>query len=110
MSTDAAIAIAFGLIGAIMSLLGILVACLTLRFMILEKCTPPDSIFFITPFFLGLLEQALIWQMSGGSEEKQSLCSGTSISIPSRYLRGMDRGRGIRGWCEVEISLLSKCF
>jgi hypothetical protein len=35
---DAAIAIAFGLIGAILSLVGVLVACLTLRFMMIEKC------------------------------------------------------------------------
>ena len=37
-SSDADIAIAFGLIGAILSLVGVLVACLTLRFMMVEKC------------------------------------------------------------------------
>ncbi|PMD18599.1 hypothetical protein NA56DRAFT_241419 [Hyaloscypha hepaticicola] len=36
-SSDADIAIAFGLIGAILSLVGVLVACLTLRFMMVEK-------------------------------------------------------------------------
>ena len=46
-SPDATIAIVFGLIGVILSLAGVLIACLTLRFMILEKCMLPLSF----PFF-----------------------------------------------------------
>jgi hypothetical protein len=37
-SPDATIAIVFGLIGVILSLAGIIIACLTLRFMMTEKC------------------------------------------------------------------------
>ncbi len=40
-SSDATIAIVFGLIGVILSLAGVIIACLTLRFMIWEKCTLP---------------------------------------------------------------------
>lgn len=36
-SSDAVIAVVFGLVGAILSLVGTIIACLTLRFMILEK-------------------------------------------------------------------------
>ncbi|KAN0098363.1 hypothetical protein V8E51_014026 [Hyaloscypha variabilis] len=36
-SQDVTIAIVFGLIGALISLVGVVIACLTLRFMVMEK-------------------------------------------------------------------------
>lgn len=40
-SPDATIAIVFGLIGVILSLAGVVIACLTLRFIVTEKCMLP---------------------------------------------------------------------
>jgi H+/Cl- antiporter ClcA len=40
-SPDTVIAIVFGLVGVILSLAGVIIACLTLRLMILEKCMLP---------------------------------------------------------------------
>jgi len=37
-SPDTAIAIVFGLVGALISFIGLIIACLTLRFMMLDKC------------------------------------------------------------------------
>jgi hypothetical protein len=81
-SSDVAITITFGLFGAIISLIGVVIACLTLRFMMIEKCMPHYSIMASVDASAGSL------QMSGITESMETVMFFVmSIRTSSRCLK-----------------------
>jgi hypothetical protein len=95
-SPDAAIAIVFGLVGAIISFAGVAIACLTLRFMMSAlpflHCQPQSA------FCSSVYVDRVLKQMSEFSEYMTIVRFFVmSTCISSHYLRVKDRGKELRG-------------
>ena len=97
MSPDAAIAIVFGLIGAIISFVGVVIAYLTLRSMTMEKCTLPCSILASSDV------NGVTKGMSNTNEEIAHLF-GMRSSTSSHYLKNKELETEIRRQDEAGIS------
>jgi hypothetical protein len=95
-SPDAAIAIVFGLVGAIISFIGVTIACLTLRFMM--SALPSLLYQLESTFCSSVYVDRVLKQMSEVSEYMTIVRFFVmSICISSHYLRVKDRCKELRG-------------
>jgi hypothetical protein len=99
-SPDTAIAIVFGLVGALVSFAGVVIACLTLRFMMRDKCTFSRSS--LTSLGARLAStyleiDVLSKQMRKRSERLMTPFFDTNIPTSFPCLRDSDLGRGNPG-------------